>query len=362
MTSIDSKNRPINIRFSDARWQQTERDWNAWWAGELDRALVVIEITDPISEADPAQLTKWGLELPIDLILSNQQRLLEATDWLGDAFPKWWPNYGPGAISAFLGSRVSWTPDTTWFWPLEGVQSLADIHPQYDPNNAWWLRICAITRRAVERWGNQVLVGISDIGGNLDILAALRSSEKLLLDLTDAPEQIERLAAEITPLWIRYYNELEAITRGSGRGSACWGPVWSPGRGYMLQSDFSYMISPRMFKRFVMPDLTACCAALDYGFYHLDGKGEIPHLENLLAVPRLRGIQWQPGDGQATAEGWLPFIQRIRSGGKLCQVYVTRQGALTIKRELGGKGFLMHITNDPMTAAEAEAFLGEMNR
>ena len=65
----------------------------------------------------------------------------------------------------------------------------------------------------------------------------------------------------------------------------------------MLQSDFSYMISPRMFERLILPDLTACCEALEYAFYHLDGKGEIKHLDMLLSIERLRGIQWIPGDG-----------------------------------------------------------------
>jgi hypothetical protein len=125
----------------------------------------------------------------------------------------------------------------------------------------------------------------------------------------------------------------------------------------MLQSDFAYMISPRMFKRFVLPDLVACCDVLDYGFYHLDGKGQIPHLDHLLSIERLRGIQWQPGDGQPMADGWLELLKRIRDGGKLCQIYVTREGALTVQKELGGKGFLMHIVNDPMTHAEAEEFL-----
>jgi 5-methyltetrahydrofolate--homocysteine methyltransferase len=353
-------NRPIQIRFSDDRWKQIERDWQTWWAGELQRPLVTIEISDPVPGAETSQLTRWGLDTPIDQLLDNRQRLLEATHWLGDAFPKWWPNFGPGTIAAFQGSRVSWTPDTTWFWPLEGVRSLADIHPRFDPDNAWWLRIREVTRRAVERWGGQVLVGISDIGGNLDVLAGLRSSEKLLLDVTEDPEQVDRLAGEITGLWARYYNELEAITRTAGRGNACWGPVWSPGRGYMLQCDFSYMISPRMFRRFVLPDLAACCELLDYGFYHMDGKGQLPHLDHLLSIARLRGIQWQPGDGQPKADGWLPVLQRIRAAGKLCQIYVTRAGALTVQRELGGKGFLMHIVDDPMSVEEANVFLTQM--
>jgi hypothetical protein len=344
-------------RFSDIDWQRIERDWNAWWAGELDRALVVLEVTDPKPDADRSQLSKFGLDTPVEQIVDNWQAILSATHFLGDAFPKWWVNFGPGTMAAFLGSRVSWSPDTTWFWPLESVETLADIQPGYDANNAWWLRVQETTRCAVEQWGDAVVVGMTDLGGNLDILASLRTSEKLLLDLTDAPDQVDRLVREINALWLRYYDELEAITSQTGRGSACWGPLWSPTPGYMLQSDFSYMISPRMFKRFVMPDLVACCEHLDYGFYHLDGKGEIAHLDQLLSIERLRGVQWQPGDGQPMADGWLPLIAKIRDSGKRCQIYVTREGAMTVQRELGGKGFIMHIVNDRMTVEEGQAFL-----
>jgi hypothetical protein len=350
----------INVRFSGQDWVRIERDWNAWWAGELQRPLVVLEVVDPVPGADWSQLSKYGLDTPVDAVIDNWQRILEATHFLGDSYPKWWVNFGPGTMAAFLGSRVSWTPDTTWFWPLEGVQTLSEIQPAYDAHNLWWLRVQAMTKRAVERWGDQVLVGMVDLGGNLDILAALRSSEKLLLDLSDDPRSVERLAGEITQLWLRYYAEIEAITRRAGRGSACWGPVWSPKPGYMLQCDFAYMISPRMFKRFVMPDLSACCDYLDYGFYHLDGIGEIPHLDQLIGLERLRGIQWQPGDGQRKADGWLELIAKIRDSGKRCQIYVTRAGALSVQREIGGKGFLMHIIDDPMTVEEGEAFLREL--
>jgi 5-methyltetrahydrofolate--homocysteine methyltransferase len=352
----------IHIRFRDEDWQRISRDWNAWWAGELERPLVSLEIIDPVPGADFSQFSKWGLDTPIDAIIDNWQRIFEATHWLGDAFPKWWVNFGPGTTAAFLGSPVSWSPDTTWFWPLEGVNTLADIHPAYDPANRWWQRVKVMTARAMERWGHDVLVGMTDLGGTLDVLASLRGSEKLLLDLTDEPDEVERLMREITPLWLRYYDELEAITRTAGRGNACWGPCWSPGPGYMLQCDFSYMISPRMFQRFVMPDLVACCDHLDYGFYHLDGKGEIPHLDQLLSIQRLRGVQWQPGDGQPLADGWLPLLKRIRDAGKLCQVYVTCAGALKIVRELGGKGFIFEIINETLTVDEGAAFVRELHK
>jgi 5-methyltetrahydrofolate--homocysteine methyltransferase len=201
------------------------------------------------------------------------------------------------------------------------------------------------------------------LGGNLDILASFRETQTLLFDLKDHPEQVERLAEQITGLWLRYYDELDALIRPACRGTTAWAPIWSTGKTYMLQCDFAYMISPAMFEQFVLPDLVACCDHLDHAFYHLDGKGQIPHLDLLLSVPRLRGIQWIPGRGNPPAEQWLPMLKRIRDGGKLCQVYVTPEGAERIVRTIGGRGFLFLIWQygrqfeDP---EQADAFLHKL--
>jgi 5-methyltetrahydrofolate--homocysteine methyltransferase len=218
-----------------------------------------------------------------------------------------------------------------------------------------------LTRTAVSRWGDRVCVAHTDLGGNLDIIASLRTTEGLLLDLYDAPEALAEVARAVTRLWLRYYDELYEMIRPAGRGTTPWAPIWSPGRCYMLQCDFAYMISPEMFERFVVPDLTTCCDALDAGFYHLDGSGQIPHLDLLLSIERLRGIQWVPGDGQPPPETWLPLLRRIRDGGKLCQLFVEPEGARTIVRELGGRGFAFQIFGS-FTRDEADALYRELTR
>jgi len=116
-----------------------------------------------------------------------------------------------------------------------------------------------------------------------------------------------------------------------------------------------------MFRRYVLPDLSVCCEALDYAFYHLDGKGQISHLEQLLSIEHLRGIQWVPGDGQPQAEHWLPLLSRIRERGKLCQVFVSAHGALTLLRELGGKGMLL-VINEALTPEQGNALMEEISR
>lgn len=337
----------IDLRFTDRDWARVEEAWLAWWAGDLDRPLLIIE--PPVhglqlSGGYAGNFTSnFPLELPADAVLDYYQQRLEAARYYGDAFPRWWPNFGPGIVAGFLGAKVKCAPDTVWFEPAQD-DAIADLHPAYDPENVWWKRIQDLTRTAVRRWGDRVAVCHTDLGGNLDILASLRGTQQLLMDLYDSPDEVARLTGEITRLWLRYYDALAADILPAGRGTTPWAPIWSPrGRCYMLQSDFAYMISPQMFARFVLPDLAACCDALDHAFYHLDGKGQLVHLDALLALERLRGIQWVPGDGNPPPEQWPTVLKHIRDGGKLCQLFVTPEGARAIVRALGGRGFAFYI-------------------
>jgi 5-methyltetrahydrofolate--homocysteine methyltransferase len=351
--------------FTEADWQRIEADWTAWWQGCLQRPLVTITTRDPDSYPEPGDdfLTRFPPDMPAQPVIDYFDRQLQHVHYYGDAFPRFWINFGAGIAAAFLGAGAHYNPPTTWFHPLP-ASSAAGIHLAYDPDNVWWRRVQDMTRAAVRCWNGRLVVAYTDLGGNLDILASLRGTQNLLFDVIDAPEEVDRLVNEITTLWLRYFNELEAMLPPEQHGRAAWAPLWCPATGYMLQSDFGYMISPDMFERFVLPDLIACCDAMDYPFYHMDGKGQLAHLDMLLSIPKLRGVQWQPGDGQPLADHWLEVLRRIRDAGKLCQVFVTLDGALKITRESGGKGFLFDIMDHDQTILpeQADAFFEELER
>ncbi len=349
----------INTHFTDKDWERIERDWVTWWEHDLARPLVVIQekVTQPGRRAP--QIEKFASNYPMTMsagqVVDRVQASLEATRFYGDAWPKWWINFGPGIMAGFIGCKVNSVKETVWFDPAQQVD-IQHVRPTYDSNNVWWKRVQDVTRAAIQRFGSAVSISHTDLGGNLDIVASLRTTEQLLYEVHDAPDQVERVVNEVTHLWLRYYRELEGMIKPVGRGTTPWAAIWSPKRCYMLQCDFAYMISPQMFERFVMPDLAACCDYLDHGFYHLDGKGQIPHLDMLISLKRLRGIQWIPGAGAPPAHRWLPLLKRIKDGGKLCQLYVTPFGARTIVRELGGRGFVFSI-NEQMSQQEATDFL-----
>ncbi|MHB1355656.1 MAG: uroporphyrinogen decarboxylase/cobalamine-independent methonine synthase family protein [Anaerolineae bacterium] len=351
----------LRLHFDERDWERIERDYMAWWNHDLARPLIQIGTIDPKTDNMPdvpGFTSNIPLTIPADQVITWLTAQFERRRFYGDAFPNWWPNFGPGVAAAFLGATLHSVENTVWFEPTS-AQDPAEIQLQYDGNNRWWNRVQDLTRAGAQAWGQQIQINHTDLGGNLDILASLRTTQQLLVDLYDYPEEIARLANQVTALWMRYYDELDALIHPYSRGRCPWAPIWSQGTSYMLQSDFAYMISPVMFDRFVMPDLSTICDHLDYGFYHLDGKGQIPHLPSLLSIKRLRGIQWVQGDGAPPHEEWLDLFQRIRAGGKLCQIFTPASSALKLVRALGGKGFMFTIM-DHMTGEEAQAFLAEM--
>lgn len=351
-----------HLQFTADDWARVSADTVAWWNHELDRPLVYLSVPGEDQEQRPwGYQSNYPIDLPADEVVDRYAPALAATRYYADAFPWLWINFGPGIAAGFLGAQVnsvSNPSETVWFTPQRRLP-IADLHLEHDPQNIWWPRVKEITAAFVKRYDGMLQVGHTDLGGNLDILASFLTTEQLLYDVSDAPEEVVRLVHEVTHHWLRYYDELDAIIRPTCRGTSAWSPIWSPGRTYMLQCDFAYMTSPAMFDRFVVPDLVECCNHLDHGFYHLDGKGQIGHLRHLLAIERLAGIQWIPGDGQPSPDQWLDLLKQIRDGGKLCQVFVSPQGARRIVQNLGGKGFLLAVSADRamQDPDQARAFL-----
>lgn len=355
---------------AETNWDKLTADWNAWWAGELDRPLIWIQsrgkqrwLSNNTNMFIPSHMDELSMEEILQLVGDD----LDNMHCHGDAVPCWWPQFGAGAVAAFLGATLRARPETVWFEPANGSDTnpISELTLSRDDDNIWWQRVQAYTREALDRWGQDIAIGHADLGGNLDILSSFRTAQNLLFDLVDSPEEVDRLVGGITQLWLTYYKDLLAIAHEGPHGHVIWAPLWLPeGRSsYMLQSDFSYMISPQMFERFVLPDLEACCVEMTDAFYHLDGKGELPHLDMLLSMKNLRGVQWVAGDGQPPPSTWFELQNRILNAGKRGQTWATREEAMTLFDNLdgGGKGMMVLIV-DCDTAAKAEDFLADVNR
>ncbi|MBN1257894.1 MAG: hypothetical protein JXA52_09350 [Planctomycetes bacterium] len=316
----------MSIDFSQQRWEQLKEDYKLWWAGELKRPLIHVSNKDrDPGRPEPEIPSHWSqsfydLSVTSEEIVDRWDYDLSCRHYLGDSYPFVLPNFGPGVIAAFLGADLENGERTVWFHPKEEKEAKDLSLLGYDPDNLWLNRVKDVSKAAIERWEGLVQVSYTDLGGNLDILSTFRPAEKMLLDLYDCPEEIKRMNWEAHEMWWKYYNEFTDILHPLNPGYTTWTRLFSEEPFYILQCDFCYMISPEMFEEFVKPELVASCQKLTNSFYHLDGPGALRHLDSLLEIEELGGIQWIPGAGAKPQKEWPEVYKKVRDAGKLIQL------------------------------------------
>jgi hypothetical protein len=337
-------------------WDQARRHLEAFWAHDaLDRAAIGVTaprhkaIAGPPAPPAPDDLTsRWT---DAEYRVAAAEAGFRGTFFGGEALPNCWVNLGPGILATYLGSEPTFAETTVWFGELSNFDWLEP--PPFDTASHWWHVTKSLTQAAVGAFGDRALVGVTDLGGGSDVLASLRGTDNLLMDLVLNPEPIERWMDALVDRWIQAFDELYAITSGPFGGSIQWLALWGPGRMYNIQSDFCCMVSPEMFERFIAPELEKLCRFLDSSLYHLDGPGALQHLDRLLAIPELDGIQWTPGAGVAPSVGWLPMLEKVQKAGKCLHIHDAIENAERILRTLKPEGVFLQ-TSAPTEKAARE--------
>jgi 5-methyltetrahydrofolate--homocysteine methyltransferase len=322
-------------------WRETQERYRAWWANDaLDRAAIGIRaprekpIPGPPAPSEPPDLlTRWT---DGEYIAARADHAFRHTFCGGEHLPKLFVNLGPGIAATYVGSAPTFDERTVWFGPTISDWRRAEV--RFDPNGYWWETTKRLTATVAEAATRKFFVSITDLGGVTDIIASLRGTANLNLDLLDHPDEVKALRGELIGFWKDRYLELERLLAPTQEGTACWAGSWSPGRTYNIQCDFCCMISPAMFEEFVAPELEGLCRWLDHTTYHLDGPGAIKHLDRLLAIPELHGIQWSPGDGAPPNAYFLPMFRKIQAAGKILLLFGDAADAARVLPELSPRG------------------------
>ncbi len=317
-----------DLDFSKERWATVYSTYRQWWAGELPRPIIPVEIKDrdpsrvtppvPLLSQTTCTLTDFSAEQIVDRI----DHELSRNHYVGDAFPYFNMDcFGPGAVAAFLGAEIINHTGHVWFeTPPVSSDDIESLHFEYDASNKWFNRVKDIYKAGMDRWQGMVLMGMPDLGGICDLLAVFMPGGELQLALYENPKEVKRLIGELQTLWFQYYDELLPLVSPNGKTMTDWSSILNLEPGYIIQSDFSVMVSPEMFNEFILPELKDTCRRLPKSIFHMDGPGEIRHLDSLLTIDDLDGVQWIPGAGAPDIAHWPEVFSKINQSGKLLQL------------------------------------------
>ncbi|MHB1456070.1 MAG: hypothetical protein ACYC0V_04050 [Armatimonadota bacterium] len=337
---------------------EAQERMRAFWAGEMiDRPCVSI-LTPKKGVAAPYITHISAPDLRLEEGIARFDEWASCVYFGGELMPTFRPDFGPDQFAAFIGAYMQITEDglTSWIEPF--VEDWSTLKPfTIHPDNIWWRAVLEITALAAEMGDGKFIIRTLDMHTNMDCLSAIRGAGRLCTDMIDYPDELLKALEWVDGLFNPVYDAVFAAGRMKTRGSTSWADMWSDGRTETIQCDFCFMIGPEHFRKFVLPSLEYELSCLDTAIYHLDGPGEVRHLDDLLAIADLDCIQWIPGSGQPSAPAWVDMLQKIQNAGKSIQVYVSADELKALHPQLKPNRVFYTVTGGCADEKEAEDLL-----
>lgn len=334
-------------------WPEARERLRCWWAGEpTDRVVALVSsrrrgaARRPVCDRVPEKYTDSAA------VMQNVDAAMESTFFGGEAVPGHWVYLGPVPLSGCMGCDMRFEPDTVWHG--RRFHSWADAHRlAFDPCNPWYRLLCDLTRASVERAQGRYLVSGQGFGCVSDVIADLWGSEATLMAMLDQPRALRAASRTLVDISKALYDQVHALCAPYQEGSFDWLYLWAPGRMWTLQSDLCCMISPRAFRDFVLEELREEAEHVDYSFYHLDGPGAIKHLDALLELEALDGIQWVPGAGASQDPmDWISLFRRVQAAGKRLLIYCPPERVRPLLASISKEGVCLSVGCADQGAAE----------
>ena len=303
----------------------TLKRFEAWWDRQIiDRPPVSIRTTSdrPVPWPEKQHATLRDRWLDAEFSVDIMEAEAEGGVFLGDSYPRYEPCLGPELTATLFGCELEFTPGTSFSIPIaKSCRAILDMKPDLD--TFYWNNIRRKTDLAIERGRGKWITGLPDLHTNGDLVAALRDPEGMCLDLADDPASVRAACDHVNERFTTIFDDLYQRLARAGLPCTSWVPALTMGRAYPVSCDFICMISPKMFQDAILPSLYDEIRWLDRSIYHLDGPGALRHLDALLDLPELDGIQWVYGAGNEPARKWIDVYKRIQAAGKSIQLLGT---------------------------------------
>jgi hypothetical protein len=173
----------------------------------------------------------------------------------------------------------------------------------------------------------------------------------------DTPALVHRAMGDARKAYREVSDRVFGLS-GADRWGSVRGP-YSPGRCNTIACDIAAVLSPELFREFVMPAIEDEADYLDHAMFHIDGPDMLKFLDDVLAVRGIQVINLVPGvqtRGKRFAE-WTDVFRRVQSAGKIMQIYdVTPEEVKALSRELHPERLYFSPTG-VRTREEAEELL-----
>ena len=294
----------------------------AWYEREIiDRPLVRFNRKDSFIDRIDIEVAKRDLSERRSWIFNAEQQVdfyedtIREITFLGDTFPIYTAYLGPQSYASFYGAELNYDGIGSWAKPI--IESFDDIEGiELQENNDYFQALVEMTDLAIEKGSNRYLVGQPPLSPGLDCVSAWRGVDQLCLDMVTNPEEVSRMGELSVKDFAGIYDHFDSIIRQAHGFSVNWMGLPTISRCHIPTYEFAALISPDMFNQFGLPLLREEVKGIEHNVFLVDGKEIAKHLDSILSVPEIDGVQWVQGMGNDTPiMQWIPFLTGLQKKG-----------------------------------------------
>lgn len=240
-------------------------------------------------------------------------------------------------MSAIFGQPLHVSEETIWDEPClpdyDHLEKLA-----FSLDNKWVGALLSITQRLAEHAEGRYCLGATLLTGPLASLAGLRGVTELALDLVDRPASVVAALKVVTEAWTQVcLQQLRLLPRyGGGYGQPARF-LWAPGSLIEFDEDSSFLLSPNLHRRIVLPAHRELLASFDYAYLHLHSS-QLRTLTDILQLRELPAIEVTV-DVNSSVPDLIPALRQVQEHKPLVvHGYLTAEEIETIIEEVPPAG------------------------
>jgi uroporphyrinogen-III decarboxylase len=241
---------------------------------------------------DPDEIPDDYFDNPASMLKFQEEGIEEHLDKIDDDYiPYLMPWYGVSLIPGVFGSEVVFPKKVDPSCTVFGIKDLKEIDnlkiPDYENNK--------LARRVLDtikhfRQNSNYPISITDPQGTLDSVSLMVGYKNLFYWMNDYPEKIDHLFKVVNDALIEWVKLQKSYS--GDELDQCAGGINVPlpeGLGVWWADDDSVILSPEMYKRFVVPHYSSLFGSFGSGMLHWCGNAN-HQLENILDIKEITAV------------------------------------------------------------------------
>jgi hypothetical protein len=249
--------------------------------------------------------------IDVDLFLEdyerhyNETRALDQTGfWTAE------PYTGIPWMEAFWGCEIIANGESFMAQPL--VKEAGELERlAFNMENPWTAKYFEFVTKLNKLSQGRFPVGAPIMRGQGDTAGALMGQTQFIYALYEEPDIIKRTLGKIVDSFLAIYKEMHRLnTPFLGGSSMGLYHVWAPGESLWFQDDIGALLSPALYREFLLENERRFCGRYPYTMMHLH-PSSFHLLDDILSNENLKVLEINKDVGGPSVAQMLPQYRKV---------------------------------------------------